>query len=184
MLIVGLNGPIGAGKSTLAKNYVNESGLNAEVYSFATPIKRAFANFYPEGDMVVWDKKAIAPGMGGRTVREMYKLIGTEFGRNTINKDIWVELGILWLDYLCDLVPDLDVVLIDDVRFYNEVDWIRSKKGIVVRVLPWSTEPQEIDSHQSETESAMIAPDYTIKSADMRIRFEELNYIISERLSR
>lgn len=182
MLIVGLNGPIDAGKSTLAKEYIDKSGLNVERYSFAIPIKQAFANFYPVGTMVVWYKTTVAPAMGGKTVREMYQLLGTEFGRRMISESIWIDLAEVWLDYLCGLLPDLDVVIIDDVRFHNEASWIRSKEGIVVRVPAWSTEPQEECLHQSETESAMIAPDYTIKSTDMQIRFDELNYIISKRL--
>lgn len=184
MLIVGLNGPIGAGKSTLAREYTVESGLNAEIYSFSTPIKQAFANFYPEGNMVAWDKNKIAPAMGGKTVREMYQLLGTEFGRNMISESIWIDLAEVWIDYLCGLVPGLDVVIIDDVRFHNEASWIRAKKGIVVRVPAWSTKPQEECLHQSETESAMIAPDHVLKSSDLLGRFEELSDIISERLSR
>ena len=55
---------------------------------------------------------------GGKTVREILQLMGTEFGRELINPEIWVEM--LKTRALIEFNNGADIILVDDTRFRNE----------------------------------------------------------------
>jgi hypothetical protein len=61
------------------------------------------------------------------TPRLALQLMGTEAGRNVFHKDIWVIS-------LLNRARGKDVV-VTDVRFKNEIDYIQKNGGIVVRVI-------------------------------------------------
>jgi hypothetical protein len=54
-------------------------------------------------------------------------MMGTEAGRNVFHSDLWIHS----LERKMEMYPN---VVIADVRFPNEIDFIRSKGGFVVRV--------------------------------------------------
>jgi hypothetical protein len=76
------------------------------------------------------------------TPRLVLQLLGTEGGREIIHPNIWVNatLGNL---------TDADRVIVTDVRFPNEVSGIKSRNGIVVRVIRPSK--MSTSTHPSET---------------------------------
>jgi len=61
------------------------------------------------------------------TPRGMLQKMGTEAGRNVFGSDLWVQS----LDSRIDMTKNN---VITDVRFPNEIKWIRKKGGFVVRV--------------------------------------------------
>ena len=61
------------------------------------------------------------------TPRNMLQKMGTEAGRNVFGDDLWVQS----LDSRIDMTKNN---VITDVRFPNEIKWIRSKGGFVIRV--------------------------------------------------
>jgi len=76
------------------------------------------------------------------TPRLILQLLGTEGGRDVIHPNIWVNAT------LGDLT-DNDRVIITDTRFPNEVEGIKRKKGIVIKII----RPSKVStsSHPSET---------------------------------
>lgn len=135
-MLIGVVGFIGSGKGTVG-DILEHKGFVKD--SFAKPLKDAAAVIFGwprdllEGDTEVsrrwreepdayWTtnfKKEFSP-------RLALQLLGTEAGRNVFHKDIWVIS-------LLNRAKGKDVV-VTDVRFKNEIDYIQNNGGIVVRV--------------------------------------------------
>jgi hypothetical protein len=69
--------------------------------------------------------------LGGRTPRVAMQTLGTDWGRNMVGPDLWVNATMLRVD--ADLARGL-VVVIDDLRFDNEALAIRKRGGLVVQL--------------------------------------------------
>ncbi len=81
------------------------------------------------------------------TPRQLLQLVGTDFGRNIINKDIWVDLTLF--NY-----KDDSYWIMPDVRFRNEAIAIKNLGGVVIRI---DRESDSYDIHESEVDMV----DYT-----------------------
>jgi hypothetical protein len=135
-MLIGVVGFISSGKGTVGEILV-EHGFTKD--SFAKPVKDAVSVMFGwprellEGDTelsrtwreepdVFWSEKF------GRefSPREALQLMGTEAGRETFHPNIWVIS-------LFNRAKGKDVV-VTDVRFKNEIDYIQNNEGIVIRV--------------------------------------------------
>lgn len=148
MNIIAFAGTAGAGKDTAA------AALEGyETVKFAGALKamlEAFLRYqgcpeemigrYIEGDL----KQQPCPYICGRTMRHAMKTLGTEWGREMIAKNIWTSAVENHIES-----NGLQNVTITDVRFHNEVDFVRERGGKVFRVdrgfAGSDTHPSEID---------------------------------------
>lgn len=175
MQIVGFMGPQGAGKSALVTALADtfEPG-EALIDHFAAPIKEMVGRLFPDYPIAQMNKSHRPIEFGGKSIREIYQLLGTEWGRKMICQDIWVrfmESRISWISDMADL-PEF--LFIDDVRFYNEIDWIRAEGGYIISVPAWDALKIDNDQHESEVEWRLAAPDYTIYSKTLAERVKEM----------
>ena len=135
-MIIGLVGFIGSGKGTVG-DILEQKGFIKD--SFAKPLKDACAVMFGwsrellEGDTEMSRKWREEPDSYwsekfGRefTPREALQKMGTEAGRDVFHKDIWVIS-------LLNRAKGKDVV-VTDVRFQNEIEYIQDNGGIVIRV--------------------------------------------------
>jgi hypothetical protein len=60
-------------------------------------------------------------------VRLALQLMGTEVGRNVFGADLWIHA-------LENKIDKDENYIITDVRFQNEIDWIRKQKGILIEI--------------------------------------------------
>ena len=137
-MIIGVIGFIGSGKGTVADILVEKHGFVK--LSFADAVKDATAAIFGwqrsllEGDTDEsrsfretkdewWSNKF------GRdfSPRLALQLMGTEAGRDVFHNDVWVYA----LERKMEMYKN---VVIADVRFPNEIEWMRSKGGFAVRV--------------------------------------------------
>lgn len=136
-MLIGVVGFIGSGKGTVGdileqKGYIKDS--------FAKPLKDAVSCMFGwprdllEGDTEVSRKWREEPDVYWSekfdrefTPREALQLMGTEAGRDVFHKDIWVIS-------LLNRAKGRDVV-VTDVRFKNEIDYIQENGGYVVRII-------------------------------------------------
>lgn len=137
MAIIGLVGFIGAGKGTVGELLKLQGYKQA---SFAGVLKDTASIMFGwdrellEGDTVesrvfretkdeFWSDK-----FGYEfTPRLALQLLGTEAGRDVFHKDLWIYA-------LEKRIANKRHVVITDTRFPNEIEWIKSKGGVIVQV--------------------------------------------------
>lgn len=66
--------------------------------------------------------------------RKLLQWLGTEWGRDTISKTLWVDLWKSELDY-CSENYSWVTVTCDDVRFDNEAELVRANGGIIIKLV-------------------------------------------------
>lgn len=140
-MIVGLLGLINSGKGTVASHLVDKYNFRQD--SFAASLKDACSLIFDwprhmlEGDTkgsrewreVVdpwWSEKL---GVENFSPRLALQLVGTDALRNSFHEDIWF----LTLQNRIRKNPNQHVV-ISDVRFPNEIKFIREQGGILVKI--------------------------------------------------
>lgn len=145
--IIALTGQAGAGKDTLAKLIIEYAPLTGHVsdrwvkMSFASHLKDVVALlFYMDRDMLegvtpedrakreqpdeFWSTKMCKPF----TPRHALQYIGTDLLRNQLHKNIWVDC----LEKKIDSTNTN--VIVTDVRFKNEINMLRNKNAMFVRM--------------------------------------------------
>lgn len=178
MILIGVLGAAGAGKSTLADRLVATHGFQS--YSFARPLKEMCAKMFG------WDlsrldelgyKEEQDPNLPeGWTRRKVLQHVGTECFR-AIDPDYWVKKGKAAIEQIRDQECDgscvswcpqqegYDVV-IPDVRFANEIAAIREMGGWIIRIeRPEDGVGTTSAAHVSEREWREATPDIVLRPA-------------------
>lgn len=140
--IIGIAGKARTGKNTLA-NFI-EAQYGGYQYALTSPIRAMLrAGFGIDFDDPHWvaHKEDVIPAIG-RSPRELMQTLGTEWGRRRVHPDIWV---ILANQALLARGPGM---IITDVRFENEAEWIRKNGGQVIHVSRSAAAP--VHQHTSE----------------------------------
>lgn len=204
-MIIGITGYAGSGKDTLAQaiQYVtstypfpeymtvhqafraaSKAGSPWKVMKFADGVRQVASILAPRIGLETQEDKAKSlPSEWDRdgvpmTVREFLQRIGTDAMRDGLHPSVWVNMlmskyvpagfGMAGFDY-----PNW---LITDVRFPNEVDAIKQRDGIIVKI----TRPGvAVDSHVSESFIAHIEADLNVNNSfTERELIDEANKII------
>lgn len=143
---------MGSGKSTVAQHLVGRHGFKR--IAFAGPLKHmaeamllSTAMSYQEAWERVYGsrKEEIVPALG-ITSRRLQQILGTEFGRDLIHPDIWVNIT---MSAAASYMADGHSVVVDDMRFPNEYRAVEAAGGECYRVIrPGAT--LTTDPHPSE----------------------------------
>lgn len=147
-LMLGITGLAGCGKSLAASAL--EDGQDFTRVSFAAPLKRMLLALGVSSH----DKEACPPVLCGQTVRHALQTLGTEWGRQMIGSDIWVNAA---MEHARHRLP----VVFDDVRFENEARAIRQAGGKVIRILRPGTRQMD---HASEAGIPASLIDLTLEN--------------------
>lgn len=157
--VIGFCGTAGSGKSYMAQAVMRACGYPVQVMSFASPLKAMTHSLLTvmgiengRCERMIHDdlKEAeidpiLFPGL---TTRRIMQTLGTEWGRATIERDLWTKI---MLARVTHARADGYAVIIDDVRFQNEVELIRNLGGKVVRVHnPRGPQAETNPAHVSE----------------------------------
>lgn len=160
--VIALAGPAGSGKSTVALS------LRARGYrltKFAGPLKAMCRALGMTDEMIEGDQKEMPSDiLGGHTPRHAMQTLGTEWGRNCMGEDFWVNM------WARGLHPD-ERVVVDDCRFANEAAAVRRMGGKVIRLtgrggLAAAHESERLDFIADE----VICNDGTIADLHERVR--------------
>lgn len=141
-MIIGIAGPIGAGKTTVASMLPVDAHLQ-----WADPLYSGLAAMLgvPESILRGRDKKEDPIGWLGVSPRRLLQTLGTEWGRNLIRDDLWVLLTMRAIEQ-----AGYRHVAICGTRFRNEMDAIRQAGGEVWWVDPPPTHTETLTGHASE----------------------------------
>lgn len=125
--VIGLHGRARAGKDTVANFILSHRG--GYLYSFADPIRAMLVPLGIDMSDPYWQarKEDVIPALGV-SPRRLMQTLGTEWGRQIINPDLWL---ILAKQRLLNFGPGM---VIADVRFENEASWVRSQGGRVIHI--------------------------------------------------
>lgn len=136
-MFIGVVGFIGSGKGTVGDIL---SKYSFEKISFASHLKDVTSVMFGwdrkllEGDTAesrdfrekidpFWSKKLNREF----TPRLALQLMGTEVGRNVFGQSLWIHA-------LENKIDKDENYIVTDVRFQNEIDWIREQKGIIIEI--------------------------------------------------
>jgi len=125
-VLIGLAGPAGCGKDLVASMIPD-----AHRISFADPLYAGLAAMLglPESQLRdrEWKEEPITHRIP--SPRRLLQTLGTEWGRQTIHPEIWVELA-FWR-WEAAAARGQRVIVVPDVRFPNEAAAIREQGGEV-----------------------------------------------------
>lgn len=130
-MLIGIAGKMGSGKDYVTSKYVIpfiERELNQTFLqlAFADQIKVNVMTKYNVHYEDVYVSKT-------KETRRILQLEGTENGRNLLGKDVWINYHRNWANIFQQ--RGINHVIIPDVRFKNEINYIKEEKGFVIKVV-------------------------------------------------
>lgn len=167
MMLLGITGTAGSGKTTLASLLV---GCGWKRTRFAAPIKEMLsallrcqgASYHLVTEMLDGKlKETPTKLLAGVSPRYAMQTLGTEW-RDLIDQKLWVEI---WRNHIEQKYRPLSMhkILVDDLRFPHEAAAIREMGGKIVRIIrPLTAQTAVVSGHASETELETISADITI----------------------
>jgi hypothetical protein len=175
-LIIAFTGLKGSGKDTAASIIINKCTWLSLV-KFADPLKsmiRALmisrgAEYHETYDYIEGDLKE-EPNLflSGITTRWAMQSLGTEWGRNLMHDNFWIHAA---EDRIKELHARNITPVFSDVRFPNEVDFIRRNNGILIKIIrPGLDQPA---THPSEQYIKDIKANITIVNDGTIIELEQ-----------
>lgn len=139
--IIGFTGRAGVGKDTAADYLVQRYGFRQ--FAFADGLRAMLFSLLDHMHIDhAWLtepalKESVIPGLGA-SYRQLAQTLGTEWGRRELGDDFWLRVADMALGlqpYAGGLSAPLhDRIVVSDVRFHNEVQWIRQRGGCVIGV--------------------------------------------------
>ena len=167
MIVVGLGYRMRVGKDSVADVLVRRYGFVRR--GFADALKDEVLDRLPrtlgaylEHTMFLEDtadrRRRLVYGFKPPLVRALLQEYGTEV-RRADDPRYWVKKVAGWVE---DCRPQRLVV--PDVRFRNEIEFVRALGGRYVRVDRPGVEPAALDTHASESELDGVEPDYVIRN--------------------
>lgn len=167
--VVGVTGRAGAGKSVVA-------GMvpGAVVIQLADPLYAAISTLIGVPEVLLRDRgfKERPIGWLGKSPRQLLQSLGTEWGRDSVRPDIWLELCRRRIAMLRE--QGCETIVVADVRFENEAHMIRENGGSVWHVRRPSADGAEV-AHSSEAGiqfadgDTVIVNDATIEQLRARV---------------
>ncbi len=157
--LIGLVGRKGSGKDTAAVALMNEGYHMAKFAGALKEMVRSYLYYLGVHDDAATAmienaqvKEIASDYFRGKTPRFVMQTLGTEWGRDTIGQDIWVNACM-------QHCSQFEKAVITDVRFPNEVQAVVSQGGIIIRIV---RNGSKTDQHSSETLIDSLAVDHEI----------------------
>jgi hypothetical protein len=150
-MLIGIAGRKQHGKSTTA-SYIHDT-YNYTIHAFADILKTVCHHVFDfTDDQLYGNAKEVVDPYWLITPRYAMQTIGTDMFRKCFGEDIWIRI-------FNRKVSCLQNVVISDVRYQNEVDYIHNNGGIVINIIR-TTADNYISDHESETQ--ILQCDYTV----------------------
>lgn len=146
-LIIGVSGAIGVGKNTFCEEFAKLSKLPVQQHAFADKLKETVQlitgykmkkthesgkPFYNSIYNYTQEDKNVYIDTWGKTIGEILQIFGTEALRNNFDTDVWVKA--LFESSAKDAFEHGHILIISDVRFVNEADYIVNNGGILIKL--------------------------------------------------
>jgi hypothetical protein len=131
--VIAFAGAAGSGKDTAADFLVRHYGYTR--YAFAGPLKAALNAMFG-WTMDMWNdrewKERVLSDVG-KSPRQMAQTLGTEWGRELVNRDLWLMLAARSINEA--RINGLAGIVFTDCRFANEAEFVLANDGIVLQLV-------------------------------------------------
>ena len=143
-IYIGISGKLGSGKNYIMENIIypylstklnNDYIIHPIPISFGDQIKTELLSRDLNLD---YNKLFITKDDETRRLLQLY---GTENGRDKYNENIWIRAIDCWIDLTIDRINNLYknkkvyyVIMISDIRFINEAEYIKNNNGLLFKV--------------------------------------------------
>ena len=172
-IVIGLHGPAGVGKDTIADYMVRSWGF--QKVSFAGPLKRGVSELFgiPMEDMEDRVAKERTIETWDKSPRELNQWLGTEVMRNQFMTDFFLRR-------MDKSILDAGVrIVVSDVRFDNEAEYILNKCcGFVWKVNAFSRGQMSESTKQHSTEKPIrdsLINQSVDNTADLDFTFKQVD---------
>lgn len=183
-LLIGLIGQAGSGKDTVARmlrDYWVRQKADSVHLAFADPVRDLAVTFllgFGVRDARRWvtdpELKNVVIDVVGMSPRRIMQTLGTDWAHPNAGRDVWIRA---LENRLHDAVrAGMGYVVISDVRFELEAEWVRRQGGVLWRIDRPGVAP--VRKHVSETEVAqirshrVIVNDGTLGNLEQQVGFE------------
>jgi len=171
-MLIAISGKAGSGKTAAAQHLRDNYGFT--VRSFAYPLKEACRIIFSFSETQLYgtqEQKLEIDPRWGCSARRCLQYVGTDLLRDQmetimpcIGEDIWIRSFQEWYS---NQPPGTNVV-IDDVRFQNEVDAIHKMGGLVISIsLPDCGSVESTTLHSSEKMDLVGCDMYVINNKNV-----------------
>ena len=132
MVIIGLIGPMGSGKTAIA--HLLEEKLNGLLFSYADPLREILqimiGNSYSLNRLAPHEKNTKILPVINTTYRKFMTSFGTDYAREVLGDNVWLN----HMSSRLELAEKQGAkfVIIDDIRFLNELELIAAKNALSV----------------------------------------------------
>jgi len=131
MKLIGLSGKMGSGKNYIAEKVIAPyfaDKYNILIIGFGDQVKN---ELYARDENLTYDLLYDNKSFESRKKLQEY---ATENGRDKYNKDMWVRGLDIQIETFAKRSPKPPMVIVCDVRFVNEANYIRNKDGVIFRI--------------------------------------------------
>ena len=149
MILLGVSGKLGVGKNYITEHYIvpkliqrlsnNDVQYVPYFFSFGTQVK---VELYSRdtSSSLNYNNLFVHKSKQSRTSLQKY---ATENGRDVYRKDMWIRAIDMWIKVQVDNLKVINthlttkivpIFVVEDVRFENEYNYIKSNSGILVLV--------------------------------------------------
>lgn len=153
--VIAFGGPMHSGKSLASKHLITEHGFVN--HPIAIGVKDMIRVLGPTNEHLYGSlKEQPTDFLCGKTPRYAMQTLASEWGRSLISPTIWVE-------YWARTVPDVDAVVIDDLRTVEGSKWMQARGAVLVGIeRPGIEDGSEARQHETETQFSQIKYDHRI----------------------
>jgi|SRR3990172_6735231 len=143
---IGITGRKYSGKDTVAK-IITRMQPEYKIRSFAYPLKAGCKEFFQLSDAQLDEEKEIIDPEWEVTPRQLLQFVGTDLFRNQFHKISSIGSKIFLVSFRRWYRANPGPIIVPDIRFDNEADYIRSLNGIIIKI---ERPGSPMDNHESE----------------------------------
>lgn len=165
--VIGLAGLARSGKDSVADTMAQIMG--ADRYAFAEPLKTMLTSVFGP-HFHIGDRERLCPE-AGVSYRHLMQTLGTEWGRDQVGKDLWVNLVERRYNAQKASADQASArngrtsrytMILSDVRFASEAQWVKLQGGLVIYVERSGLTKLDGSGHASEADEARLFADVTV----------------------